>query len=171
MSFATTPYRPSHLALAYTQVYSFYTRKLRFISLAKFGIFIVIFSRKYKPLVWRKFHLCFVCIFPGNIVQYESFKSHFELLEYILQLSLTGTWHLESKMGSFSEKKCNMLLELCWFRFLQNNIILCLNMSLPIFINVGLLLGNFKEGKVIVFRIWKITWLSWEIEVLCLFMK
>ena len=149
MSFATTPYRPSHLAFAYTQVYSFYTRKLRFISLENLE-FLVLFSQESTtPFCGgNSTSVLYVSIFPGNIVQYESFKSHFELLEYILQLSLTGTWHLESKMGSFSEKKCNMLLELCWFRFLQNNIILCLNMSLPIFINVGLLLGISKRGKL-----------------------
>ena len=149
MSFATTPYRPSHLALAYTQVYSFYTRKLRFISLENLEFLLLFSQESTTPFCGgNSTSVLYVSIFPGNIVQYESFKSHFELLEYILQLSLTGTWHLESKMGSFSEKKCNMLLELCWFRFLQNNIILCLNMSLPIFINVGLLLGISKRGKL-----------------------
>ena len=147
MSFATTPYRPSHLALAYTQVYSFYTRKLRFISLENLE-FLLLFSQESTTPLCEGNSTSVLYVFSLETLFNVSHSNPTLNFWNILQLSLTGTWHLESKKGSFSEKKSNMLLELCWFRFLQNNIILCLNLSLPIFINVGLLLGISKRGKL-----------------------
>ena len=135
------------MALACTQVYSFYTRKLRFISLENLEFLLLFSQESTTPFCGGNSTSAFYVFSLETLFNMSHLNPTLNFWN-ILQLSLTGTWHLESKMGGFSEKKCNMLLQLCWFRFLQNNIILCLNMSLPIFINVGLLLGISKRGKL-----------------------
>ena len=111
MSFATTPYRPSHLALAYTQVYSFCTRKLRFISLENLEFLLLFSQESTTPFCeGNSTSVLYVSIFPGNIV--ESFKSHFELLEYI---AIKLDWHLtfrEQNGKLFREKMIPKLISL-----------------------------------------------------------
>ena len=90
MSFATTPYRPSHLALAYTQVYSFCTRKLRFISLENLE-FLLLFSQESTTPFCGGNSTSVLYVFSLETLLNMSHLNPTLNFWNILQLSLTGT--------------------------------------------------------------------------------